>query len=96
MISRYRQVISTASRYLLAGAGAILLAITAGCVDKRVTYDNYERIQVGMPMEEVEQVLGQPASHHGHDYYYEGEYGRVKVEAKKDRVHERKWEDKKH
>ena len=96
MISLHKPFVSAAGRYLLTCAAALLLAAMAGCVDKRVTYDNYERIQVGMPMEEVEQVLGKPARHHGHDYYYEGEYGWVKVEAKKDRVHERKWEDKKH
>ena len=96
MRSRMSDFVSSAGRYLLAGGGAVLLAVLAGCVDKRVNFENYERIQVGMPMEEVEDVVGKPARRHGHDYYYEGQYGWIKVEAKKDRVHEKKWEDKKH
>ena len=87
MISKWRSILCAA------GAGLLLMAL-AGCVDKRVTFDNYERIQVGMPLEDVEAIVGKPASRHHHDYYYEGQYGNIKIEAKQDRVHEKHWKDK--
>lgn len=94
MSSKGRSIVCAAWRYLLAGVCAALAATVMGCVDKRVNHANYERIQIGMPMEEVEQILGQPESRHHDDYYYEGEYGKIKIECKKDRVDQKGWKDK--
>jgi hypothetical protein len=74
--------------------GAGLLALVMGCVNERVTRSAYEQIHEGMPMEEVEGILGKPSRQHHHDFYYEGQYGTIKIEAKKDSVHEIKWQDK--
>ena len=68
--------------------------LLVSCANERVTYANYERLAKGMAMEEVEAVLGKPSRRHHHDYYYEGKYGTIKIEVKKDSVHEKSWKDK--
>ena len=94
MIQEGKRLIRAASRYLIAGAVVILLAMASGCVDKRVNFDSYSRIRVGMPMEEVAKIVGDPAKHDHDHYYFEGEYGWIKVKEKQGRVDEKDWEHK--
>lgn len=94
MIQQGKRLIRAASRYLIAGAGAVLLAMACGCVDKRVNFDSYSRIQVGMPMEEVVKMVGDPAKRDHEHYYFEGEYGSIKIKEKQGRVDEKDWKDK--
>ena len=79
---------------LVAVLGALLIAAVGGCANARVTRENYGRIEEGMSMEAVEDILGKPSRRHGRDYYYKGKYGTVKIEAKKGTVDEKKWKDK--
>jgi hypothetical protein len=71
----------------------LAVAVALGCANKRVTYENYERITKDMPMEEVEAILGSPSRRHHDDYYYEGKYGTIKIEVEKGRVEEKKWKE---
>lgn len=89
-----RNIVRRVLRYLVGCASALLLSLALGCVNERVTRDNYERIQIGMPMEQVEDVLGKPSRQHEHDCYYEGRYGTIKIEVKRDSVHEKSWKRK--
>ena len=79
---------------LMVGVLAFFL-IVVGCTNDRVTTENYDRIHKGMPMEEVEAILGDPSRHHKDDYYYEGKYGVIKIEVERGRVDEKHWKDKK-
>ncbi len=94
------RILSALSWSAVCLAAAILIAL-AGCANKRVTWENYERIREGMPMEEVERILGKPSRRRGEDYYYKGEYGSIKIEVEKGRgasyqrrVDDKEWKEK--
>jgi hypothetical protein len=75
---------------------ALLLSLAVGCDEnERVTRENYEKIHEGMPMEQVEGILGKPNRHHRDDFFYKGEYGTIKIEVEKGAVEEKHWEHKK-
>lgn len=75
------------------GGFAFVLAL-AGCENRYVNDYNYERIVVGMPMEQVEDLVGKPSRHVGDEFFYEGEYAVIKIKAKQDRVESKAWEKK--
>ena len=89
----YKTFLRLVRRYLGTGLVVLVLAVVLGCANKLVNFESYERITKDMPMEEVEAILGKPSRRHHHDYYYEGQYGTIKIEAEKGRVDEKKWKE---
>jgi hypothetical protein len=71
-------------RRLVAGAflGAALMLV--GCHNENVTTENFRRLYEGMPMEEVEAILGEPSKKDGDDFYYKGKYFIIVVEVGED------------
>ena len=80
--------------YSVAGACLICVFVSAGCENRYVNQYDYERIAPGMPMEQVQDLVGKPSRREGDEFYYEGEYGTIKVKANNDRVETKEWVNK--
>ncbi|MEW6360302.1 MAG: outer membrane protein assembly factor BamE [Planctomycetota bacterium] len=72
--------------------GGLCLGL-GSCTNPNVTRENYAKIHEGMPMEQVEQILGSPSRKHKDKYYYNGKYGRIEIEVEKGCVDDVEWED---
>ena len=80
--------------YTLAGACAIYILSLAGCENRYVNQYDYERIAPGMPMEQVQDLIGKPSRREGDEFCYEGEYGTIRIKANNDRVETKEWVNK--
>lgn len=83
--------------FLVVGACALFVLSFVGCETTGNRYVNqydYERITVGMPMEQVRDLVGNPSRHEGDEFYYEGKYGDIKIKSKGGRVEAKEWVDK--
>ena len=80
--------------YIVAGACVICILSLTGCENRYVNQYDYERITVGMPMEQVQDLVGKPSHREGDEFVYEGKYGDIKIKAKDDRVENKEWVNK--
>ncbi|NOZ19972.1 MAG: outer membrane protein assembly factor BamE [Planctomycetes bacterium] len=71
----------------------VFCVVLWGCANPNVTRENYEKIHKGMPMEQVEAILGNPSWRHKDKCYYKGKYGRIKIEVEDGCVDDIDWDD---
>lgn len=83
--------------FLVVGACTLCVLSFVGCEstgNRYVNQYNYERITAGMPMEQVRDLVGKPSRHEGDEFYYEGQYGDIKIKSKGGCVEAKEWVDK--
>ncbi len=71
--------------------GAVL-GVVAGCANPRVTYNEYARIEKGLPVDKLVDRIGPESRREGgRTLFFDGRYGSIAVEIEQGRIVEKWW-----